>query len=55
MGEDLPFVNFGTNVEIVTFYSGDFSNCAITSTLDIKCFGNNNTGLIASLFIVLKS
>ena len=44
MGDNLPYVNLGTNVQAQSVFYGGLHACVLTKTGHVKCFGNNNAG-----------
>ncbi|HEY2405269.1 MAG TPA: hypothetical protein VGI10_04665, partial [Polyangiaceae bacterium] len=44
MGDNLPFVNVGTNRTVGTIVEGLYSTCALLDTNQVKCWGFNNSG-----------
>ncbi len=44
MGDNLAFVNLGTNVVVVEISAGKYHTCARLSDGKVKCWGNNGNG-----------
>ncbi len=44
MGDNLPFVNLGTNVTATAIAANSASVCAILNNGDVKCWGENSSG-----------
>ena len=44
MGESLPFVDLGNNINATQITTGGFHTCALLSNQEIKCWGSNNNG-----------
>lgn len=44
MGDDLPFVNLGTDVAALSVGAGGERTCAILDDGSLKCWGNNRGG-----------
>ena len=45
--QDLPVLNFGSNVEPLKVVLGDWHGCAVLDTGKLKCWGNNAYGMLA--------
>lgn len=44
MGDNLPFVDLGSNYQALTLDTGFFFTCALMSTMKVKCWGFNDRG-----------
>ena len=44
MGDNLPFVNFGSNLKALSLGGGTIHNCVLTQTFQMKCWGLNDNG-----------
>jgi len=44
MGSYLPFVDLGTGESVGVIGMGIWYSCAILKTLEMKCWGQNNSG-----------
>jgi alpha-tubulin suppressor-like RCC1 family protein len=44
MGDALPFLNLGNNLEVVALEAGTSHTCALLSGGHVKCWGNNASG-----------
>lgn len=44
MGDNLPYVNLGTQFEVQAVYHGGLHTCVLAKSGQAKCFGNNASG-----------
>ena len=44
MGENLPYVNLGTNKTALDIVAGEAHSCAVLNDNSVKCWGRNSEG-----------
>lgn len=44
MGDNLPFTDLGSDFRIKALHCGDYTNCAVSDTGKLKCWGNGGDG-----------
>lgn len=44
LGDNLPFINFGTNAKVTKLVSGGGTTCVLLDTNNMKCLGGNEKG-----------
>jgi alpha-tubulin suppressor-like RCC1 family protein len=46
MGDNLPFLNLGTNIKVQSLGAGNDYTCVLTTEGRVKCFGESNGGVL---------